>query len=292
MQTRWIPAAAAVLCALVLATPAAAQEKPDYEAAKRHYAAAEAAVAAGEWEKAAAEYGTAYEITRDPVLFFKLGDAYQNLGDCARASDYYRRYLEEAKPSEAFVADTEARLEACEAQGGGPVDVAEEPDAAPEVEPEAEPTPAADPAVAPPTAGEPALGPTGPSFLGEEPTWQRTAAWSSVGAAVAFATAGAVFGLSASSREEDIENLFAFRDPAGRPATFDGNTRARYEDLQDEGERFETLSLVAFGAAGVATTAAVLFFLLDPGPADDAAAVTVSPSAGEGAYGVTAGWRF
>ena len=80
---------------------ASAQEKPvtapDYEAAKRHYQNAEQAAAKKDWNTAAKEYGIAYEITRDAVLFFKLGNAYQLSGDCTRAVEYFERYLDTKK---------------------------------------------------------------------------------------------------------------------------------------------------------------------------------------------------
>src|SRR6185503_16204530 len=71
----------------------------------------------------------------------------------------------------------------------------------------------------------------------DEPSWQRTAAWSSVGIAIALATTGAVLGLSAASREEDVDNLIEFRDAEGQPATYTGATRDRYNDLISEGDR-------------------------------------------------------
>jgi hypothetical protein len=128
-----------------------------------------------------------------------------------------------------------------------------------------------------------------PTFADESPGWQRSGAWVSIGVAVAFATTGAVLGLSATSRAEDIDNLIAFRDAMGQPLEFSSTTRTRYEELIEEGERLSTYSQLAFAAAGAATaTAAVLFFL----DARAESSASIVPVAGAHSLGVAAGWRF
>ena len=97
----------------------------------------------------------------------------------------------------------------------------------------------------------------------DEPGWERTAAWTTVGITFAFGTAAAVLGLSAASREEDIDNLINFRDPEGQPAIYTGATRDRYRDLVDEGKRLERLSIAALIATGGAAATAAVFFVLD-----------------------------
>jgi tetratricopeptide (TPR) repeat protein len=271
---------------LLPAGPASAQpEGPDLEAAKQHYQKGESAAAGGEWKTAAREYGAAYEITRDPVLFFKIAESNQNAGDCAAAIVYFRRYLREAPNVEPFRATTEEKIRECEerqADERREEDTATDPDAAAGVD----------------FAPDPAPGALPPSFVDDEPSWQRTAAWASVGGFVAFTTIGAVLGLSARSRAEDLDNLADFRDSNGNPATYTGATRERYEDLIDEGEQLERFALIAFGAAGVAAGAAVLFFVLDATRADDEAVAAgsrglrVAPAIGADALGVTAGWTF
>ena len=132
-----------------------------------------------------------------------------------------------------------------------------------------------------------------PSLEDEEPSWQRTAAWSSVGIAVALATTGAVLGLSAASREEDVDNLIEFRDAEGQPAIYTGATRERYNDLISEGDRLESLAVVAFAASGVAAASAALFFFLDArADRDGEAGTAVRPTAGPGGVGLSWGGRF
>lgn len=265
--------------------------KPDYEAAKLHYQNAENAAAEKDWSSAAKEYGIAYEITRDAVLFFKLGNAYQLSGDCTRAVEYYERYLKEAKPSEEYASDTQTRIHSCQSSLSEGVD-ADNGDA------EEDPSQAGDSPLAP-TLGSsddgeelPSL-PEQPSFMDEDVTWQTTAAWTSVGLSVAFLSAGAVLGLSARSREEDMNNLLSYTDPSGRPASFGATVRSRYEDLEDEGDKLNSLSIVAFGLAGVSATAAVLFFILDDSPsAEEQGLSSLAPMVSDDAFGINAGFRF
>jgi hypothetical protein len=123
------------------------------------------------------------------------------------------------------------------------------------------------------------------------------AAWVSVGLAATFVTAGAVLGLSASSREEDLRNLIEFRYPNGEPAIYAGTSRERYDDYIDEGERLARYSKVALVAAGLAAASAAAFFVLDAraGQDPDAGADTragIRPVATPDSLGMAASWRF
>ena len=319
-----------VLLALVLvaaARPAAAQ--PDYEAAKKHYQAAEKASAEGRHAQAAREYGIAYDITKDPVLFFKIGNSYDRAGDCTAAKVYYLRYLKEGKPAPEYRQRTEALIAACKNRAPGtaapPVSGASPASGTPP--PATPPASGTPPPATPPASGTPpsatppgttpgtpspgtpapraatslprpteepiAPGPqpdgasltAAPPYVDQEPpSWQRTAAWTSVGMTFALGTTAAVLALSAGSREEDIQNLIEFRDPEGRPATYTGATADRYRDLVDEGDRLEKLSVMALAATGAAAAASAVFFVLDGMRAEDeeAGATGLAPSVSPG----------
>ena len=45
------------------------------------------------FDDAIRDYGAAYELSRDPALFFKIGRANERAGKCEVAVSYYRRYL-------------------------------------------------------------------------------------------------------------------------------------------------------------------------------------------------------
>jgi hypothetical protein len=87
----------------------------------------------------------------------------------------------------------------------------------------------------------------------------KNVAWLLIGGALTFATAGTVLAYSTSSTEQDIKDLY--QSTTGYPPHFDAATQRRYDDLVDEGNRYQTLSYVAFGlAAGCAAGAAFYFW--------------------------------
>ena len=109
---RWIFCAA-----LVLATAAGASAqpaKPDLAEAASLYRAAEQAMTERRYDDAARDYGAAYEISKDAVLFFKIGSALDKGGKCPVAVTYYRRYLREAKPTAEHQKLTNERIAVCE----------------------------------------------------------------------------------------------------------------------------------------------------------------------------------
>jgi hypothetical protein len=299
---------------------AQAQAQPDFKKAAEHYKAAEAAMAAELYLDAAREYAIAYEITRDAVLFFKIATANDKGGKCEIAVTYYRRYLKEGKPDDEYRKLTEQRIAVCEGTtsqlGQGKPATSPTPPAPAPPAPAPTPTPAppapatqtqpvptpADTAAQTEPAAEPSTewkaeavptenvgaggGPTGPSAL-------QSAGWIAIGVGAAAATVGAVMALSANSTQQDIEDLEAQRDVEGGRPPFDADMQARYEELVDEGERFNTLTIVSFSVAGVAAVTATTLFILGRSPDEsDATALRIAPAIGPNSATVTAGFRF
>jgi hypothetical protein len=301
MRLRWIPLYAAILVGVAAgAGSARAQDKPDYEKAKQHYTTATQAMAQGDYRIAAREFGVAYEITKDPILFFKIAWAFEQAGDCESALIYYGRYLREANPSDKDRSDAEGRVASCQEAlgkkpgggdgGGGPAD-------GPPSDEGDEGGPPAD-IVTDPTGGDEVGGDdaAAPTFLDSGTSWQRTAAWVSVGLAVAAGTTASVLGLSASSREEDVDTLVNFRAADGLPRAYEGEIKRQYEEFVQEGKDLQTYSRIAWGVAGGAAAAAVVFFILAPeggeGRASAAAPRSIVPVVAEGSLGLSAGWEF
>jgi hypothetical protein len=309
----------ALVCAFVLgfmAGPAVAQEQSDLQKAKEHYTRAEQAMKSGDHALAAEEYGRAYELTKDPVLFYKIASAHYEARNCEAAVAYYSRYLTEGKPDDRFRALTQERIEVCKARNDAAAgdkgeegqakaagaasaagDASGEPGRESDSESDAQSGSGADqpdPSVA--TPGLPgAGGDRPPSFADQEVSMYSKAAWVSVGLAATFVTAGAVLGLSASSREEDVRNLIEFRYPNGEPAIYAGTSRERYEDYIDEGERLATYSKIVFVAAGLAAASATAFFILDARAGKDQDTETgagILPVATPDGLGMAASWRF
>ncbi|MGN6107130.1 MAG: tetratricopeptide repeat protein [Kofleriaceae bacterium] len=261
--------------------------QPDLDRARDLDKAAEAAIAEGRYADALRDYGAAHELTRDPALLFKLGRAHQELGECDAAVDYYRRYLEEARPAASFVALTRERIAAC----GAPATDAGTSGAGSAAEPPAPPSPSA------PGAAE-TTPPDGTSGAATEPTpapapavdlGRHRGPWLLLGGAIAAVTAGAVLAYSANAAERDIEDLYV--GIGGRPPAFDEQLAARYRDAVDEGRRYERLSLISFGAAGALAIGATIWFLLDRDAPADALPIAPTVTPGGGA-GVTTQLRF
>jgi hypothetical protein len=105
-------------------------------------------------------------------------------------------------------------------------------------------------------------------------------------------TTGTVLAMSASSRQEDIENLISYRSPDGTPASFGGTVRERYDDLVAEGEQIAGFSKAAFVAAGLSAAAAVAFFLLQPDSERAPAAARITPQITAVGVAVTYDLRF
>ena len=124
-----------------------------------------------------------------------------------------------------------------------------------------------------------------------------TGAWIATGTGIAFATVGAVLALSASSTQDDLNDLLATRTPSGQPPVFDGVTRTRYNDLITTGERYQTLSWVSFGVAGAAGIAATYLFLTSDGSTQERSPATagkalITPTIGRNFASVSATLRF
>jgi hypothetical protein len=260
-----------------------AQPTPDVTRAKDLYQAAELAMTEGRYADAARDYGAAYEITKDPVLFFKLGSANERGKNCKVALIYYKRYLRDGKPSDEFATLTKSRITAC---GGDLKDT--------EPAPAAEPAPATGSAAEPDpgsTPAEPVPTPTPPPKPAPKP--RHRLAWILIGGSIASFTMGAVLAYSANAAENDVDDLYV--GLGGTPPVFDVRTRARFDDLIEEGERYEKLSWVGFGFAGALALGAVIRFATDDDVESEPMApksVRVTPTISPQSAGVSATVRF
>lgn len=257
----------AVVAALVAGMGVARADSADTKRAADLYSAAEQDMKDSKYEDAVRDYAAAYELTKDPVLFFKLGSAFEKAGKCEPAIAYYRRYLAEAKPTEKFVALTKERLAGC---GATP-----EPDTLPPTNP----PPTNPPPANPPPTGTPDL--TVKPVVVVQKAHGNAAAWITVGASIALATTGVVFAFSASSSENDVKDLYA--GFGGVPPAFDDKTAKRYQELLDEGHRYEHLSWASFGLAAVGAGVATYLFVHDGNSRTELVPAVTPTSAGAAA---------
>jgi hypothetical protein len=328
----------------------------DFEAAAKHFSLAQDAFGKQHFHTAAAEFQLAYDITKDPVLLYNIGEAWQKAGDGRKAVASYKAYLK-AQPTAQDRADVQKRVKMIEqkkfkipdqsAPGDVPAPAAPAPAAPPATPPataappdkavlptpdfnaptQAPPPEPATPATttAPPTSAPPpapaAAPPPATTALPAEPaplapapapvaapekpapepssglledqpvSRMRVAAWIGVAATVAVLTAGAIFGLAAQSRADEISRRFIFVDSTGQPRQFDAAQQKDYNNLKDEGELYNGLAIGFFAGAGaLAITTTVLFIVDAKRPARQA--WHVAPTFGPGQGGLAASWSF
>ena len=281
-----------------LARPSRAQPAPDFTRAKELYLAAEQAMTDGRFPDAIRDYGATFEITHDPVLFYKIGSAHEKAGKCDVALIYYGRYIKEARPTDRYVELTKARVRACGGDDRSTV-VNHLPDPGPgSAAGSAAPADAGAGSGAGSAAGSADPGPgsaagsavvagTGSaSAKGVTMSGRHRGAWLLVTTSIAFVTVGSVLAYSANSAESDISDLY--QGFTGTPASFDARTRATYDDLVAEGRRYEKLSWASFGLAGVTAAGAVILFKTG----GDERAVKVTPTVSTDGAGVRATLRW
>ncbi len=251
--------------------PPAPPTPGDVEQAKGLYATAEKELALGAYADAARDYGVAYERSRDPVLFYKIATAREKNGECAVAVVYFRRYLKEAAPAPRFVELVTRRITACGAtieEPPPPAPVTTSPPAPPPV---TVTPPAPAPRAVPPPVTLPAAN-------------SHPAAWVVGASALALAISGVVLAEAAHSSESDITDLYVgFQNT---PPTYDAATQKRYQDLLDQGHRYQDLSWTAFGLGAVAAGVSAYLFTRH---GDETVLV---PTASAHGGGLAATWSF
>jgi hypothetical protein len=208
-------------------------------------------------------------------------------------------------PLGAQPAQPETPADAQPAQPAAPADAPVTPaDAAPDIPADPPADAPADTAVdrpataeAPPDQSAPAAATSPAQPAAGDMSARRSLAWIAIGAAAAFATTSAVLALAVESREQDIAFLIDFRAPGiGAPSSYEGQARARYEELADEAETLSTYSWITLGLTGLAVASATALFLLDDtGAAHETPASArshLAPTLLPGGMGVTLDWEF
>lgn len=128
-----------------------------------------------------------------------------------------------------------------------------------------EQAPAAATLTPPPAKTEPpaAAAPT-PQITPPEPKASklRTAAWVSVASAVAVATAGAIVGLGAQNRADELRRRTTLL-VGDQPPVYDDSQRDAYETLQSDGRAYSTASIALLSVAGAAAVTGGVLFIAD-----------------------------
>jgi hypothetical protein len=270
----------------------------DYEAAGKHFNAAQESFGKKHFKVAASEFQAAFDITKDSILLYNIGESWEKAGEGKKSVAAYEQYLKlqpkaqdaaEVKKRVAAIKKKKYKLASQSAPGDELPKVAAapvEPVASPPPTPPAPtpppattpppppdklvtpdfdkpvPTPAPPPAPAVVEKKEEKKGPVDqPGMIDDKPpSKMRVAAWVGVAATVAVLTAGAIMSLAAQSRSDEISRRFRFVDTMGQPKTFDATLESEVSQLRSEGELYNALGIgFMSGAAALAVVTTTLF---------------------------------
>ncbi len=208
---------------------------PKANAAAR-YTAGQQKFDAGDFLGAASEFEAAYALDPDPVYLYNTAQAYRRGSACARAADYYRRFLAVVAnpPNLDKVHHYLSELDACAK--------------AEQVE---EPTAPHEPAPVQPTivAATPA-----PTAEGDR----------RIGIPLAVASAGVVALAAGGWLTHDVDTLEGYSQALcaqGMTCQWDASKQARADNLQSRGSRDSAISITAYAVGGAAIATAVLHYV-------------------------------
>jgi len=148
-----------------------------------------------------------------------------------------------------------------------------------------------------PTAVAPAPMPVAepqPGLIDEGPTSKmRVAAWIGVAVTLAVLTAGAIFGLEAESRADEINRRLSFVDMSGQPHTFDQSASNDLKQLHDDGNLYNGLAIGFYSVAAVSAVVTVTLFIVDAKRGKEKKqAMHFAPVVGKNAGGFALGGSF
>jgi tetratricopeptide (TPR) repeat protein len=290
-------------------TDARADER---EAARAAFAAARDAFKTGQYEKALAGLQQAYKLKPHPSLLRYLGQTYYKLNRVKESLKSFQLYLKQA-PKASDRSEVEARVRELEMVVGA----ADEEEKGTVVPP---------PAAVPPTVvPKPSTGASSASSAGAtgddnevpegltkpnpnvasrqvpEPasgnvdngtprrTWLTVLKWTALGAGVGGLGAGIAMSTLATKKARELEELVSASNPTGKDPSVAYNAQAH--DLQRAHQNFKTGAIAAWVVGGVASAAAITFFILDrpkaeTSPKTKTGSVLLVPVVGAGQYGL------
>jgi tetratricopeptide (TPR) repeat protein len=244
------------------------------DAVKSHAAAGDAACVQSDPARAAKEYEEAFRLGSDATYLRKSGDCYDLSGQAAEAVRWYRRYLD-AATSASDRSEVERRIADLEQQGG---------------------TGGAAPGGASGSTITPPPPPPKPAAQGvEKPSKLKQAAWAMLGATIAFGTGGAVMGLAAEARSDEVERrLRALDSTTQRPPVLTPTLRDQLATLEREGRSYQAAAIALWSVAGASAITTIVLFVTDHRMRQQSRDkhMLVAPSLGPRHAGVTAVWEF
>jgi tetratricopeptide (TPR) repeat protein len=245
--TRAVRTSLSLLVLLATSSAAFAQKASPEREARAHYDQGMTLYDAGDFKKAIEEFRTAYEIVPTPGLLFNLGQAYRLEKNYDMALYFYRTYLSRM-PDAPNRADVDRRI----------AEMEELLKNQPPREPAHAPEPAPAQGATPPSTSAPAIAasvaPVAPidEGAGHPGRGRQKAGLVLAGVGVALVATGVVFGLSASSASDDLEQQ------ARQRGSWNPQLSSQYQDGQSDALRAD----VFMAAGGAAIVAGAVFYYL------------------------------
>lgn len=244
---------------------------------------AKTACLSGDYVKGVSILAEMFVETNNPVHLFNQGRCYEQNVRYVEAAERFREYLRKDQDIPAAVrANVEKHIADCNAaiaqtQPRPPTESQAAP-AAPTAAPEKPTAPESAPIASRDDAPQAPPARQSPSTL--EYPWQHTAKWVATGAAVALLGFGAY---------EHWRYYSKNRDYNGDPKCYD---QGQCKDLADAADKAQTLTIIGYGAAGVATGLAIWFWLTDTPRESPAQTAAVSFTCTPTLTGAACGGRF
>ena len=258
--------------ALILFAAGAWAQVPDYDRARRHFEAGTRAFQEGDYPRAELEFRAAFAITKDPLLYYNIGQAQQRRGHLEEALKSFRAYLqgvpqaEDKAEVEQVIAAIERELQRPRTKGEPSVAIGGQP--APRPKPEPTPHP-------------------------EDMRTRRQSGWVIGGVSLALAVTGAVMSVLSADRAKQANDLMDQRTVGGRPVDYE-SVRFEFEAKKSDAATFGGVALGMYAAAAVgAGIATYLLVTSRPNsPKEREARLRVAPYLGARSGGLHAAMEF
>lgn len=117
LRRAYVPCSMLLVSSAALVTPAVAQDQPaprERREAKRLFDQAHLAYRRGDYEEAILKWQQSYELSKEPLIFESIANAYERLGDLEAAHKYLSQWRAHAPRNEQKELDS--RLESLEAR--------------------------------------------------------------------------------------------------------------------------------------------------------------------------------
>ena len=127
----------------------------------------------------------------------------------------------------------------------------------------------------------------------DHPSKTKMVAWVGVGVTLAVLTTGAIFGLAAQERADEISRQQIGTMPNGQPVAYTAELEQRLKDLKSEGQTFNTVGIALMSASAATAVASAILFIVDArAPKADAPHVRLLPSLSPQGAGLAASLEF